>query len=229
MGLNFWKLQILTKSPETLQKWLNQSLFMKKLSLAYPAPILVLLQNVQNFTYGAFKGFICGMFIYLATLHIASKLLETLPTSLNHWLFIRELSFRYFWCTGERFLELTFANERKQLSFMCLNFSKFPNSNEITRKFAKMTEPVFVYEKTQFGLLSTHLSAFAECVRFHLWSFQGFSQWYVCLFGNSSYGIQITWTFANITESLAFHQRTTFRLFVMHWRKVPRVDLCKWT
>ena len=68
------------KSPENLQKWLNQSLFMKKLSLAYPAPILVALQNVQDFTYGAFKGFLCGIFVHLARPYITLKSLETLHT-----------------------------------------------------------------------------------------------------------------------------------------------------
>ena len=68
------------KSAENLQKWVNQSLFMKKLSLAYPAPILVVLQNVQDFTYGAFKGFLCGVFVHLATPHIPSKSLEILHT-----------------------------------------------------------------------------------------------------------------------------------------------------
>ena len=67
----FENLIILTKSAETSQKWLKQCVFMKKLSLAYPAPILVLLQNVQDFTYGAFMGFICGIFVHLATPHIA--------------------------------------------------------------------------------------------------------------------------------------------------------------
>ena len=33
-------------------------------------------------------------------------------------------------------------------------------------------------------------------------------------------------TFAYITKSLAFDQKTKFRVFVMHWREVPRVDLC---
>ena len=44
---------------------------MKKLSFAYLAHILVLVQNVQDFTYGAFKGFLCGIFVHLATPHIA--------------------------------------------------------------------------------------------------------------------------------------------------------------
>ena len=47
-------------------------LLMKKLSLDYPAQILVLLHSVQDFTYGAFRGFLCGVFVHLESHHIAS-------------------------------------------------------------------------------------------------------------------------------------------------------------
>ena len=129
----FESLQILTKSPETLQKLPKQFFFMKKLSLA-----------------SLFIWYLCsfGIFVHLATPHIASKSLETLHTSPNHWLLIRELSFCLLWCTGERFLELTSASYILPVSFICLNFWKFAHSHEITWNFAKLTEPIFLYEKT---------------------------------------------------------------------------------
>ena len=37
---------------------------MKKLSLTYLVHILVLIQNVQGFTDGAFRGFFCGVFVH---------------------------------------------------------------------------------------------------------------------------------------------------------------------
>ena len=64
---------MLTISLETLQKSANQSQFMKKLSLGYQRYILVLLHSFQDFSYIAFRGFICGVFGDLATDYIASK------------------------------------------------------------------------------------------------------------------------------------------------------------
>ena len=57
---------------------------MNKLSLDYPAHILLLLQSVKDFTFGAFKGFLNGIFVLLATYGIASQPHETLHISRDH-------------------------------------------------------------------------------------------------------------------------------------------------
>ena len=76
---------------------------MKKPSLDYPADTLVLLQSLQDFTYLAFKGFLCGIFVHLATQHIPSQSFETLHTSPNHSFLKIKLSLSKWWGTRERF------------------------------------------------------------------------------------------------------------------------------
>ena len=224
MCLNFWK--ICKNDWTSLCLW-NNSVWLTQHPSEWFFRISKISPMELSRAFSELSGALSVVSLFIWQLLILHKNhLKLLHTSPNHWLLIRKLSFGYLWCTGERFLELTSAIERKPLTFICLNFSKFANSVEITWKFSKMIEPVFLYEKTQFGLPSTHLSAFAECPRFHLWSIQGLYLWYVCSLSNSSYCIKITWNFAHITEWLAFDQRTKFLPFVMHCRKVPRVDPC---
>ena len=70
-----------TKSLETLQKSPTQSPLTKKHTLGYQRHILVLSHSLLDFSYIAFRGFICGIFGDLATHHNASKSLETLQKS----------------------------------------------------------------------------------------------------------------------------------------------------
>ena len=149
--------------------------------------------------------FLCGIFVDLETHYIASESFETFHTSPNHCLLMEKLSLIQWWCTAETFLEFTCgSNNIALLSFMYLNFWKFANFHEITWIFAKMIESVCVVEKTLFGLPRSHLCYFPESPRFHLYSFQGLSLWYLCWFGNSLYRIRIIWNFPRITESLPF-------------------------
>ena len=81
----FQSLQIVTKPPETLHKWPNQSLSKKKL----------------------FKTFLSGILVDLATRFTALKSFEVLHASLNNCPLIRKLSLMESWCTANRFLEFT--------------------------------------------------------------------------------------------------------------------------
>ena len=76
---------------------------------------------------------------------------------------------------------------------MCLNFWEFENSHEMIWNFAKLTESLFVVEKTWVGLPRTNLRSLAESPRFHLHSFKVSSMWFA-----------IICNFAYITKSLAF-------------------------
>ena len=54
---------------------------------------------------------------------------------------------------------------------------------------------------------STHFSLFEKSSRFHLYSFQRPSLWYLCWFGKSSYCIEMSWNFAHIMMSMAFDEK----------------------
>ena len=103
----FQTFQIVTKPPETLHKWPNQSLLKKKLTLDYFEHILVLWQTLHDFTYMLSKAFLSGILVDFATHHTASKSFEILHASSNHCLLIRKLSLMELWCTAYRFLEFT--------------------------------------------------------------------------------------------------------------------------
>ena len=132
-------------------------------------------------------SFLFGIFVDLPAHHIKSKSLETFHTSPNHWLFIRKLSLGHAWCTRDKLVDQACTSNILPLSLVSLNFWKFANLFESSWNFAKMTEPVCVKGKILFGLPSTHLTAFAECLRFHLWSFHVLSVWYICWFASSPY------------------------------------------
>ena len=77
-----------------------------------------------------------------------------------------------------------------------------------------MIESAFVIEKTCFGLPNTDLGAFGECPRFHLYSFQGPSLWYLCSSGKSSYSIEILQNFAQKSSNHLFSMN---KLSFDHW------------
>ena len=132
-------------------------------------------------------SFLFGIFVDLPAHHIKSKSLETFHTSPNHWLFIRKLSLGHAWCTRDKLVDQACTSNILPLSFICFNFWKFANLFESLWNFAKMTEPLCVDTKIWFGLASTHLSVLAVYLRFHLWSFQVLSLWYLCWFASSPY------------------------------------------
>ena len=198
---------------------------MKKPTLNCLGYILVVLQTLQDFTSVAFNCYLFCIFVHLGNHHIASNWFEILHTSPNHCLLLIKQSLSNLWCTAERFPELTSGSNILPLSFLFLKFWKFANSHKITWNFAQMTGTVFVDGKTYFELPWIHLSGFADSPRFHLYSFQGLSLWYLCAFGNSPYRIKLIWNFAHITESLPVVNKTKFEQVMMHCREVPRVDL----
>ena len=130
-------------------------------------------------------SFLFGILVDLPAHHVKSKSLETLITSPNHWLFIRKLILAHAWCTRDKLLDQACTSNILPLSFFCLHFWKFANLLESSWNFAKMTEPVCVDAKTLFGFPITHLSAFVECLRFHIWSFHVLSVCYLCWFASS--------------------------------------------
>ena len=198
---------------------------MKKLSLEYSTHILVLFWSLPDFTCIAFKVFLCGMFVHVATHHTASRSLEIFHASPNQCLFMRKISLSQSWFTHEMFLWFTCGSNILPLCFICLNFWKLAKYSKISWNFSKVFGSVFVDEKTWFGVLNTHISAFLESPRFHLYSFQGLPLCYVCSCGNSPYCIEITWNFPRISESMPFHEKTKFEPVVIYWRHVPIVHL----
>ena len=70
-------------------------------------------------------------------------------------------------------------------------FESFQILTKSLETLHKWSEAVFVYQKTDFELPTIHLSGFAYSLRFHLYSFQGLSLWYLCLFRNSPYRIKL--------------------------------------
>ena len=136
-ALIFESWQFLTESPETLHKWPNQSLFMKKRSLDNLAHILVLWQTLQDFTYIPFSGFVYGIFVHLATRYTASKSFQILQASPNNRVLVGKLGLIHSWSTAERFLDLTCGSYILSLSFTCLYFWKFRNSYESLETFHK--------------------------------------------------------------------------------------------
>ena len=102
----------------------------------------------SHFTYIAFKGFLCGVFVHLATHYIVSKSFETLRTSPNHCPLMEKISLGQWWCTAESFVDFTCGSDILPLLFMYLNFWKFANSCKITWNFVQMTESDFFDEKT---------------------------------------------------------------------------------
>ena len=120
---------------------------MKKLSLDNQARMQVLWQTIQDFTYISFKAFICGIFVHLATHHIASKSFEIFQASPNNWLLIRKLSLIYSWCTGERFPGFTYGSHILSLSFMCLIFESLDILTKLPETLHKWLNELFVDEK----------------------------------------------------------------------------------
>ena len=92
--------------------------------------------------------------------------------------------------------------------------------------FAKVIESVIVDEKTWFGVLNTHIYSFVEPSRFHHYTFQGLSLWYVCSFCNLPYCIEITRNFQQVIKSMPFHEKSKFQAVVICSRHVLIVHLC---
>ena len=66
---------------------MTESVFvLEKLSSEYLAYILLHLQSLHDFTYMAFKGLHCGIFVAVESHHIASESIESSHTSPNHCL-----------------------------------------------------------------------------------------------------------------------------------------------
>ena len=126
----------------------------KNLSSECPGYILLHLQSLQDFTYMALKGLLCGIFVAVESHHIASESVETSHSSPNHC-----LRFGPWWCTVQRFVEFTYGSNILPLSFMWLNSWKFENCIVIAWNSSQMTEWVFVAEKSLFWILSIHFTA----------------------------------------------------------------------
>ena len=107
MCVMFQSLQIVTKPPETLHKWPNQSLLKKKLTLDYLEHILLLWQTLHDFTYMPFKTFLSGILVDLITHYTALKSFEILHALSNNCLLIGKLSLMELWWTANRFLVFT--------------------------------------------------------------------------------------------------------------------------
>ena len=123
--------------------------------------------------------YLCGIFAHLESHHIQLRSFGTLQKIFESLAFDEKTK---FWplmihCGKVPRVGLWFSHFTT--SFMCLNFWNFENCHEITWNFAQIIESVFVVEKTWFGFPSRNLSAFGECHRFHLYSFQGPSLWYL--------------------------------------------------
>ena len=140
--------QSLPKLLETLQKWPNQSSLMKRLRLEYSTHIFVFFWSLSHFTFIPFKGFLCGMFVHLATQHTASRSLEIFHASPNQCLFMRKLSLSQSWFSRDMFLWFTCGSNILPLSFICLNFWNFSKSSKIPWNFSKVFGSVIVDEKT---------------------------------------------------------------------------------
>ena len=63
-------------------------------------------------------------------------------------------------------------------------FFKFCKLLQNHWNFTKMTESVFVEQKTYFGLRRTHLSGLAGSSWFHLYAFEGLCQWQIASFAS---------------------------------------------
>ena len=167
-------MQIFTKWLETLHIWPNQLSLLKKTSLELLGQIIVVLQSPKDFTYLAFKGFLCFNFVYLAVHHIASKSFETFQTSLNNCLLMIKVSFDHFWFSPERLLEVLYGSKIMLLSFMCLNFWKAANIHQMAWNFAHLTESAVGDKKTTLELLEHIIVILQSPKDFTSLAFKGF-------------------------------------------------------
>ena len=222
--LNFWKFANSHKITCNFAQMTGTVFVYEKTYFELPRIHLSGFADCPTFHLYSFQGLSLSYFFHLGTDHIISNWFEILHTSPNHCLLSIKQSLSKLRCTVEGFLELNSGCNILPLSFLLLSFWKFANSWKITWNFAQMTETVFVDQKTDFELPTIHLGGFADSLRFHLYSFQGLSLWYLCLFGNSPYRIKLIWNFAYITESLPVVDRTKFEQVMMHCGGIPRVD-----
>ena len=175
MCLNFLKLANIHQMAWNFAHLTDSAVVDKKTTLELLEHIIVILWSPKHFTYLAFKGFLCFYIVYVAFHHIASKSFETFHTSPNNCLLMIKVNLVHLWFSPERLLELPYGSNIMPLSFMCLNFWKYANIQQMAWNFAHLTESAVVDKKTYFGASWTHHSGFAESKRFHLSSFQGLS------------------------------------------------------
>ena len=172
--LNFWKFANSCKITWNFAQMTETVFVDQKTYFELPRIHLSGFADSPRFHLYSFQGYLFGIFLHLGNQHITSNWFEILHTSPNDCLLSIKQILSKLWCTAEGFLELTSGCNILPLSFLLLNFWKFANSCKITWNFAQMTETVFVDQKTYFELPRIHLSGFADCPRFHLYSFQGY-------------------------------------------------------
>ena len=143
----FESMQIFTKWLETLHNWPTQLSLITNPSLEFLAHIIVVLQSLQDFTYLAFKGFLCFNFVDLAVHHIASKSFETFHPSPNNCLLIIKVSLGHLSLIPGTLLLFPYDSNIMPLSFMCLNFWKLANIHQMAWNFAHLTESAVVDKK----------------------------------------------------------------------------------
>ena len=148
MCLNFWKLGNIHQMAWNFAHLTESAVVDKKPCLELVGHIIVVLQSPKDFTYVAFKGFLCFNFVYLAVHHIASKSFETFRTSLNNCLLMIKVNLGHFLFSPERLLELPYGSNIMPLSFMCLNFWKLANIHQMAWNFAQFTDSAVVDKKT---------------------------------------------------------------------------------
>ena len=162
------------KWPEALHIWRNQPSLIKKPSLELVGHIILVLQSRKDFTYLAFKGFLCFNFVYLAVHHIASKSFETFHTSPNNCRLMIKVSFDHLWFSPERLLEVLYGSNIMPLSLMCLNFWKLANIHQMAWNFAHLTESAVVDKKPTLELLEHIIVVLQSPKDFTYLAFKGF-------------------------------------------------------
>ena len=147
MCLNFWKLANIHQMAWNFAHLTESAVVDKKTTLELLERIIVVLQSPKDFTYVAFKGFLCFNFVFLAVHHVASKSFETFHTSPNICLLMIKVSLGHLWFTLGRLLEVPYGSNIMLLYFMCLNFWKLANIHEMAWNFAHLTDSAVVVKK----------------------------------------------------------------------------------
>ena len=147
MSLNFRKLANIHQMAWNFAHLTESAVVDKKPSLELVGHIIVVLQSQQDFTYLAFKGFLCFNFLDLAVHDIALKSFETFHTSPNNCLLMIKVSFYHFWFSPGRLQEVPYGSNILRLSLMCLNFWRYANIHQMAWNFAQLTDSAVVDKK----------------------------------------------------------------------------------